>query len=120
FSERSIVALNEQVFADLGFSVAIKQTTSPGTNPKGNNGFLSGSISYIDPSQKWLTGVFDRDDESSINWIRSGVQDFDVSSATPPIISEYNDYTISGEHIDPEQKFENILAGTWAPYRLVN
>lgn len=120
YSERNITALNEQVFANLGFSVAIKQTSSPGVEVDGNNGFVSSSIAYADATKKWLTGVFDKDDESSLNWIRSGVQDFDVSSATPPVISEYNDYTISGVHLDPEQKFESILAGTWAPYRLVN
>ena len=122
YSERNIAALNEQVFANLGFSVAIRQTNSPGveTSVGQNNGFISASISYADPSRKWLSGVFDKDDETMLNWIRSGVQDFDIDGP-PKIFSDYNDYfsTTAGAP-DPEQKYENILAGTWAPYRLVN
>lgn len=114
FSERSIVALNEQVFADLGFSVAIRQTSAPGSNPLGNNGFLSGSIVYSDESKPWLTGVFDTDNPTELNWIRSGLQRFTGDSIP------YDAYSgTDGEYLDPEQRFGSILKGTWAPYRLL-
>lgn len=128
YSERNITALNEQVFANLGFSVAIRQTSSPGIEVEGNNGYISSSIQYSNPSQKWLAGVFDTDATNDLNWIRSGIQSFfqAPSGSDPGFPKDYDD---KGEfnvidsittYLDPEQKFENILGGTWAPYKLVS
>lgn len=114
YSERNIAALNEQVFANLGFSVAIRQTTSPGSDPLGNNGFLSASITYSDATKPWLTGVFDTDNATQLNWIRSGIQD------TAGFSEVYMDHQEGGEFIDANQSYENILRGTWAPHRMVS
>jgi hypothetical protein len=123
YSETSIAAKNEQVFEDLGFSVTIRQTTPSGVDVDGNNGYISSSISYSDPSQPWLSGAFDTDNATDLNWIRSGQQDYDLAGP-PAIISPYNDYTkvvgANVEYIDPDQKFENIIGGSWAPYSLAS
>ncbi len=118
-SERSIAAKNEQVFEDLGFSVTIRQTTPSGVDVNGENGYISSSVSYSDPSQPWLSGAFDFDSQNDLNWIRSGQQDYAVTGPSP-----YSDYTTVVNNIafymDPNQKFEDILRGTWAPYRLIS
>lgn len=118
-SERSIAAKNEQVFEDLGFSVTIRQTTPSGVDVNGENGYITSSVSYSDPSQPWLSGAFDFDSQNDLNWIRSGQQDYAVTAPSP-----YSDYTTVVNSIafymDPNQKFEDILRGTWAPYRLIS
>ena len=121
YSERNIAQRNEQIFTNLGFSVTIRQTTSPGAEINGENGFISTTITYADQSKPWLYGAFDSDTPNDLNWIRSGVQDLSAPGATPPVIDYYNDYHKNAtEFIDPNQKFENMLKGTWSPYRLVS
>ncbi|MBI2280560.1 MAG: T9SS C-terminal target domain-containing protein [Bacteroidetes bacterium] len=130
YSERNIGFRNEQLFSDLGFSVTLSQTTSPGveTSVGENNGFISTTISYANPLKPWLSGVFDADAANDLNWIRSGIQSFYQApvGGDPGFPKDYDD---AGDYIvadsitifyDPEQKFENMLNGTWAPYRLVS
>ncbi len=117
YSERTIEGRNEQVFTDLGFSVTIRQAQSPGVDFNKENGYITSSISYADPNKPWLSGAFDFDTQNDLNWIRSGMQDYSVTAP-----SEYNDYKQANgkDYMDPNQKFEDILKGTWAPYRLLS
>jgi hypothetical protein len=124
YSERTIATRNEQIFTDLGFSVTIRQTVKPGTDIDGENGYISSSISYSDPSKKWFAttnAASDVDGRSDRNWILSGIQTYydgpPVVGCTPSV--RYDDYKISCVHIDPNEKYENMLNGTWAPYRLL-
>jgi len=118
-SERSISTRNEQVFANLGFSVTIRQTTPPGVETENGNGFISASISYSDATKPWLSGAFDQDNQTDLNWIRSGEQNFN-QVGPPAVSSPYNDYSVNGNYMDPKQDYENILRGTWAPYSLIS
>ncbi|MCC7332007.1 MAG: T9SS C-terminal target domain-containing protein [Flavobacteriales bacterium] len=118
YSERAITMRNEQVFADLGFSVTIRQSESPGQETDNKSGFISASVSYSDPTKPWLSGAYDFDSQNDLNWIRSGSQDYDRGNPNP-YVSPYNDYFYNGVFFDPNQDFEDILRGTWAPYRLV-
>lgn len=120
YSERTIAQRNEQIFTNLGFSITIRQTKSPGVDVNGENGFISTTISYADPSKPWLYGAFDSDTPNDLNWIRSGVQDLNQPNGTPVVHDYFPDYQIGSIFIDPNQKFENMLSGTWAPYRLVS
>ncbi len=121
YSERNISFRNEQLFSNLGFSVTLSQTTSPGVEigVGENNGFISTTISYANTTKPWLSGVFDVDAANDLNWIRSGVQSFD-QVGPPAIASEHNDYLIGGISLDPDQKYENMLNGTWTAYRLLS
>lgn len=66
------------------------------------NGFLEGTIEFKDPNVTWLSAVKDVDNPSlnSEDWIRSGTTPQDYSG------------------IDKFEVYENVINGTWAPYKL--
>lgn len=109
-SDRDISNLNQQIFLDLGIAITIKQSLLPGDPDLETNGFLEGTITYADSSNRWLSGLPDMDGVTSYNWIRSGSTEEDGSG--------YGDYKIGDKYIDPGQFYEKVLGGTWAPYRL--
>ena len=106
-SEKTIKVANEQLFLDLGISITIAQIAKPGSSLATNNGYIGATMTFADSSKRWLTGVPDIDGPSAWNWIRSGTTE---NAAAP----EENDYI----GIDPNEDYEKILDGTWAPYRL--
>ena len=120
-SDTSIIVANEQLLLDLGLSITITQAKFPGNYLTGiDNGLLEATITYADSSKKWLSGVTDIDAYAPFNWIRSG-------STTDPNDITLNDYylTSSGGQVigtayDPNQNYEKILLGTWAPYALAS
>lgn len=110
-SDKVIAVENEQLILELGISVSIKQTVVPGsTDLHPTNGLLEATMVYADSSRMWMTGVPDIDGPGGYNWIRSGTTD-DVNEPAN------NDYEPSN-WLDPEEYYEKILGGTWAPYRL--
>ena len=114
-SDQSISVENEQLFLDDGLSITIKQTDNPGVNKDLGNGVIGSAIEYEDSTLNWLSGFSDREGENDGNWIRSGNSVFDNGTIT----SVFNDYD-DGNFQDPEQNFEGMIDGTWAPYRLVS
>ena len=119
-SEQTIELGNEQLFLYEGFSVQIKQNNGAGDVSTTNNGYISAKIVYQDSSRKWISGWPDRDGmadldpktPSPFNWIRSGTID-DKSKTF------HNDYD-PAKWVDPKEKFEKLLGGTIAPYRLAS
>jgi len=105
-SDKTIKVLNEQLFLKWGFAISILQITEPGTSTSVNNGFISGDMTFADPSKNWLTGVADKDGIFYTNWIRSGT----ITGKT----GFENDHV----GVDANQNYEKIVGGTWAPYRL--
>jgi hypothetical protein len=117
---------NQQLFSNFGFSVEIEQKNpadwdyqSNIASYEENNGFISSSIEFANEYNPWLTGVRDVDEEDGEtsltntylwgrNWIHAG----SYSSATTYV---FND--IEG---DPDGIYEDVVNGTWAPYRLVS
>ena len=112
-SEQTISVKNEQLILEWGLSVMVQNAMSPGdegTISASSNGFLN-ATEIKDNSTSWLNYYKDNDDFFDAgtngifadpgNWIRSG-----------------ND-PIDHVNIDDGQTYENILAGSWAPYRLV-
>ncbi len=111
----------EQLFPELGISVEFGPVFQPGPYkvgemndedhssvydfPATNNGLVHASISYSDSSRQWLSGVPDQDIIGfPINWIRSGNAGDDWASQANPW--------------DPEEHYEKLIGGTWAPYAL--
>ena len=88
-----------------GMSIAAVDAENPGDNPTEGNGFLGADMVFEDNTKAWLTGVGDIDGDSPFNWIRSGTNN----------IGNYPD-----KPGDDEGVFEDVLGGTWAPYRLVS
>ena len=106
-SERTIEIGNEQLLLDMGISINIQQASRPGEESQFDNGFLGGSVTYADPTRQWLGGVGDEDGNTGQNWIRSGTNE-------DPDAPEFNDFL----GLDDEEVFEDILGGTWAPFRM--
>ncbi len=129
---KSIKVAEEFYFHDIGLSVNIGQSRDPGnvTSPaspytdrfvqKGD--LIEGTIEFSNPSERWLSGVPDVDGTNPNNWIRSGSFVASVASGD----AGQNDYqslstntlTSVAGFLDPNQEFEAILGGTWAPYVL--
>jgi hypothetical protein len=109
---------NEQIIPEIGMSVTIAQVQEPGAqrNPD-NNSFLGSTMVFADPTKDWLTGVVDDDSHSATNWIRSGTYQ---ETGTDPCTGLFDDRYASSDPIDPEQVYENVIGGTWAPYRLAS
>jgi hypothetical protein len=118
---KSIKVGEEFYFSELGLSVNIGQvadiaaissptlTTDKTVKP---GDFIEGSLSFSDATQNWLTGVADVDGAGGKDWIRSG-----GFKNTP--VGPKDDYqTSAGVFVDPNQIFEGVLGGTWAPYAL--
>jgi hypothetical protein len=128
-SAKSILTATEQIFPELGIAIEIKQVYPPGSfkvgespDPHGNvsryailaenNGFLTASMSF-ENNNPWLTGVPDIDGGGSFNWIRSGTLRDNENAWN-------HDWNMgSGNAVDPNAVYENLLGGTWAPYNLV-
>lgn len=117
---KSIKIGEEFYFADLGLSVNIGQVRDVAgksipaqstDNAVIATDLISASMSFADQTKPWLTGVPDIDGAGALDWIRSG-----GFKSTPA--SNKDDYQASGAFIDPDQIFEKVLGGTWAPYSL--
>lgn len=102
---------SEKVIRGHGFSISLKQVEAPGNtnNTEYNNGFISSSSTYSVANKAWLGGLRDQDG-TSFNWILSG-----TNQTTAPFDNASNTYINAGLY-DPEEDFENIINGTWAPY----
>lgn len=112
---------NEQLIPELGISIQPIQVDPPGTDAERElgSGIIGASVEFADNDKQWLAGVPDGDGQSSQNWIRSGTQQFNTTDPDP-----YDDYfyALNGDnvYIDPNQDFEALLGGTWAPAELVS
>lgn len=111
-SDATIELGDEQLFLDEGISIQIQQVKAAGDKEAFQNGVISATISYQDSSHRWLGGVRDIDGSPSMNWIRSGTLE---DKANP----ENNDYD-PALWVDPNEDFEKLINGTWAPYRLAS
>ena len=117
---------NQQLFNEFGFAIEVNQQNPPAwdyfentANYDESNRLISSSIEFSDEYNPWLGGVRDIDEEDGEvsltntylwgrNWIHAG----SYSSAATNV---FND--IEG---DPDGVFEDVINGTWAPYRLVS
>jgi hypothetical protein len=107
---------NEQIIPELGLSITIAQAPLPGNaNNPVRNGYLESSLTFTDASKVWLTGVQDDDGHDEKNWIRAGTT---IGTGTDPCAAAWNDRFIGNDAIDAEADYEQLIGGTWAPYRL--
>lgn len=126
YSDATLDQQDEQLFLDLGISVNMKSIYTPGPKKLGekpdnnslvaiydilapNNGVLMSSIAYTDSSYRWLGGVEDDDVPADPrNWIRSGTYRDGGTS----------DWNMPSKPYDPNQNYEKLIGGTWAPYTM--
>ena len=112
FSDKSINTNYESLFPNLGISLQLNQPYSPGDSLSSNNGLIMATVNYSDSSNRWVGGLEDNNIPASVaNWIRSGSQ-VDQDNANN------NDWNMPSDAVDPEEAYEKIAEGTWAPYIL--
>ncbi|MCB9447234.1 MAG: T9SS type A sorting domain-containing protein [Flavobacteriales bacterium] len=108
YADTSLAANLTQDISEWGLSVRARQVENPGNGTSEQNGLLEATMTFDDPDKNWLTGLHDKDRDSTGNWIRAGItQDWEPA--------KWNDY--DG---DPDEYYEQVLEGTWAPYRLAS
>ncbi len=122
-SDRTIAVANEQLLLEYGIAITVGQSHFPGdVDNARNNGLLTSSISFADSSKRWLTGVPNIDQPGPFNWIRSGTLHNNRTFPCPE--HEDDDYFITGgcsrTFMDPDEHYERVVGGTWAPYRLAS
>jgi hypothetical protein len=108
----------EELFTDWGFSVSLAQNNFSANNDKNSyqNGFLDAEIIFKDSNKRWLEFVEDLDNYNSYNWIRSGTYYHPEWDKSDCVNRNYDDF----EGYDNDEYFENVLNGTWAPYKLTS
>ncbi|MBC7862707.1 MAG: hypothetical protein IAF38_07005 [Bacteroidia bacterium] len=130
YSSKSIKVGNEQIIPETGLSVFIEQVNDPGDGnystatgqtqyPVKKEDFIEASMTFSDATQPWLSAIEDQDGNNNYaNWIFSGNAIF--STTTTP--SPWDDYHVTNSQVnyfsDPDQVWEGVLGGTWAPYRM--
>jgi hypothetical protein len=127
YSEQNMSVINDQLLIDWGLkttsaptkdwgmALSTNQVLRPGD--LGNispNGLISGTITYADASNPWLTGIEDVDGGlDPNNWIRAGVA---TEAGNTWNNGNFDDFALNCP--DSSGSFEEILNGTWAPYNL--
>lgn len=107
FSDHWINYNNEQLIPGWGISITMNKIEFPGDETE-YGGFQGAAIEFENPSKPWLKFLADTDiAPSPTNWIRSG-------SMEDPDNSNLDDYG------DPNEYFEQILDGKWAPYKIAS
>lgn len=115
-SEKSILIANEQIIPQWGMSVTVNQVLPVGSASLDNGGFIDASMTFADPTKRWLSALKDEEGESNANWIRAGSV-LTTGGGNTAFDDRYKPGT-TVQFIDPQAKFEKILGGTWAPYAL--
>ena len=117
---------NQQLFSELGFSVEIEQSKSPrwdynvnSSFYEDNNGLISSSIEFENEYNPWLGGVRDVDEDeqdmttnSTYLWGRNWIHAGSFASAGNSVFNDISE--------DPDGAYEDVVNGTWGPYRLVS
>ncbi len=129
-SNKSLEQLNEQIVADYGISISLRQVANVGDLTQSTKGYITSSITYKEPLKPWLQFVPDTEGESLTNWIRSG-QTKEPDQPAPKghffddhywrcncCRSPQPDCEDEITYYDPQQEFEKVVDGTWAPYAL--
>lgn len=129
-SDRSLEFINEQLIADYGISITTRQVPNVGDTSQTTLGYITSSITYENPVRPWLQFIPDASGVSLTNWIRAG--QFKESDNSAPFGHFFDDHywrcnccrspqpNCEDEitFYDPQQEFNNIIGGTWAPYCL--
>ena len=113
---------NEQIFPDWGLSVFVDKEAGPTSDTiSDDEGFIEAVIEYDDISKAWLSGIYDNDPTTNreipwpYNWIRAGKSQ--AGDALDKLVDDARD-EINGKWIDPNEVYETLLDGRFAPYGL--
>jgi hypothetical protein len=113
---------SEDVILSYGLSITWGQYTYV-NNPAAEHftDLISGTIEFDDASKPWLLGIEDNEGFTELNWIRAGsVEPDDNTPAEEAIFSDFQDGSSDSPFTDPDEVYEGVLSGTWAPYCLAS
>jgi len=137
-SDTTTIYDNEQMFIDRGISINVTQVyqfgriwvgqyfhnNNDGQSPwhdyetvvAKNNGVITSSVEFEDPSYQWMSGIRDIDVPSSfLNWIRSGTYvDKDEASNNDYSMSSGSYSTGASKPWDPNENWEKIGNRAWS------
>ncbi len=108
---------NEMLIPEIGLSIALSQVEFPGKKYSNafddleniNNGFVGDNSYYEDDAIHWVDGIPNLDGTTYLNWIRVGSVDSEDDDSQSDYLGR-----------DPDQIYERVLGGTWAPYCLTS
>lgn len=130
-ADKSLEQLNEQLILDYGISISIRQVKNVGDTSQSSLGYITSSIEYEEPVKPWLQFVADDGSGEALrNWIRAG--QFKEQDDQAPNNHFFDDHywrcnccrvpqpNCEDEitFYDPQQEFNNIIGGLFAPYCL--
>lgn len=121
FSNKTINVFNEQLIPEWGISVEVEQTAYENGQTVYSQWWtepVDASITYADSSKRWLRFIEDNDSYYPTNWIRSG--DYSPESDDECLPGELtNPCYYPDRNLDLEKKYQNLLDGGVAPFKLV-
>ncbi len=140
YSNEVVSIINEQIIPEWGIAVDVNIFGErPYNSKESSNGFISAEINFEDESNEWLTFVEDRDYEdfgvSAQDWISAGQTQVGLADiSTQPSWDEYGVHDartigiegspgvpgIDAEWLDPNEVYEGVLGGTWAPFAVLS
>jgi hypothetical protein len=117
----------EHLIEDYGISISFGQTINTGDVEERllqnygigqlpNFGFMDASIEFEDAEKQWLTGVQDQGQFGPLNWVRSGRFRDNPTAGSSEIFDDHNIDSLA--FYDPNENFEQIIGGIFAPYCL--
>lgn len=128
FSERNMNTPYQQLVSsttpseEYGFALSVGTPNPVYVNRLNNQNVyrpISGSITFENTDERWLSFIKDAGSASVTNWIRSGKTR--IGGADPLAnVFDANFENFGGLDVfhDPDQVFDKIAEGTWAPYCL--
>jgi hypothetical protein len=127
---------NEQVIPELGLALSVDQPRGPASpldSVREENGFISATLEFKNPTDVWLTGIRDADPVADIfkrglpspqNWIRSGDAKFTPGEPQNQVTNDFDEVKDPGSSspstipMDKRQIYEGLLGGRVAPAAL--
>jgi hypothetical protein len=125
-ADQTIRVKTEALILSLGLSVDWHQYQREDVTAIHFKDPLESELVFEDPSQPWLLGFPDNDGLTPFNWILSGTSV--AGDEATEFDQGYDDYRdgpvmpLAGnrQFTDPQEKYERLIGGTWAPYCLVS
>lgn len=117
-SDVSIGTQNEQIFAQYGISITIQNVPFPAAaTPAVVDSACS--LTFANPNQNWLSYIASSSPGISLSyWIRSGNVRSQTNTDPAQDFDSYNQSASASRPYDPNQYYNQIISGSWAPYDL--
>ena len=97
----------ERIVPGHGIAIAVRNPASAADTSDNYDPILEASVTYANPMQAWLSGYGDSDEADVADWIMAGRDTLDRGRQIPQLRA-------AGIY-DPNQNFEKLIGGSWAP-----